>query len=699
MEQTVLFDADNSKKNIVDIGHGLRLEIINDTKAVLYRHDTYIKPVDLTDKVGKRFFVVDIIEMGALKSRVASSLKMSRQTIHNYLEIKKYFGLEGLIHGYSPSESKSLRKQREEHSKERPGGNKAEQVAQIRKQEREKQEQRQLDFSFGPEGQEQTVAAPEQPFGEEHDWEATRYAGVFSYLIPLITEWNWLRLVMGYFGSLYKVFMVFLLMAAQNIRSIEQLKNIRVRESGIVLGMGRVPSKPKIWEWFYGAARKKVSKFLLMDYFRYQMRVGLVGIWLWFTDGHLLPYTGKERVHYSFNTQRRMPVPGRTNLVTCDNSGRIVDFEIQEGKGNLRSHIVALSKKWAGDLPHRPVMVFDREGYGAGFFWGLISEGIPFVTWDKYVDYKELAKIEKEKFTEEFEFNAKKYSVFEEKKSFTYTPDDPDENKHSFTLRRIYIWNKTSCRRACGLAWDGEKGMSTVDCACAILSRWGASENTFKHINNQHPLHYHPGFALVTSDHQEIDNPEIKKKQGMINRLKKALNKSYEKLVKAPQVLNKDGSPRQNNVRKRLNNSIQEQEKELVTLQEQKKQLPLKVNVSSLENYKSFKKIDDEGKYLFDFVLSSVWNARKQMIDWLRPFFNQDNEVVDLFYAITNCHGWIKSTKMEVIVRLEPLQQPKRRLAQEQLCRKLTNLGARTPKGKWLIIESGDSPLKKVSRK
>jgi len=67
--------------------------------------------------------------------------------------------------------------------------------------------------------------------------------------------------------------------------------------------------------------------------------------------------------------------------------------------------------------------------------------------------------------------------------------------------------------------------------------------------------------------------------------------------------------------------------------------------------------------------------------------------VVDLFYAITNCHGWIKSTPKEVIVRLEPMQQRDRRMAQEELCRKLTTLGAQTPNGKWLKIEVGKSPL------
>jgi len=61
----------------------------------------------------------------------------------------------------------------------------------------------------------------------------------------------------------------------------------------------------------------RMLTLLLYDYFRIQIVTGTVSVWSWFIDGHLLPYTGKEKVHYSYNTQRRMPVPGRTNIVTC----------------------------------------------------------------------------------------------------------------------------------------------------------------------------------------------------------------------------------------------------------------------------------------------------------------------------------------------------------------------------------------------
>jgi hypothetical protein len=147
-----------------------------------------------------------------------------------------------------------------------------------------------------------------------------------------------------------------------------------------------------------------------------------------------------------------------------------------------------------------------------------------------------------------------------------------------------------------------------------------------------------------------------------------------------------------NSVKKRLGDEIRVLETEVEAALQTKDQLPERVDVSGLEDYRSFKRIDNEDKNLFDFVTSSVWNARRQMVDWLGHYYNQENEVVNLFYAITHCHDWVKSGQTEVIVRLEPIQQPKRGAAQVQLCRKLTSLGARLPSGKWLRIEVGGDP-------
>jgi hypothetical protein len=690
MKQSAIFkDVEPQDENIKRIGYRLYLKFSDSTaaKVTLYHNNTLVKSIELSDKVAKKLLVVEAVEMGAEKKALAVALGITRQTVHNYIEINKYFGLEGLIHNYSPARSKSLREQRRRHSNRRSTGNKTRQVEQIHKQQRETaSSQLELALTTVP------IAAEDQPFSEEHNWKATRYAGVFMYLIPLITENKWLKLVMEYYGAGYKVFMVFILMAAYNIRSIEQLKNIRTREAGLVLGIRRVPSKLRVRRWLHDVSEKNISTRLLKDFFRYQLRAGLVGMWLWFTDGHLLPYTGKEKLHPGYNTQRRMPVAGRTNLVTCDSSGRIVDFEIQEGKGDLRSYIVSLSKKWRNEFVQMPVMVFDREGYGCEYFHSLLENQVCFVTWEKYIDTHKLDAFASEMFTGSFEFNAKTYRIFEGEKAFTHKLEDGRDEE--FTLRRIYIWNVTSNRRTSALAGVSPEKLSTQDCAMAILSRWGASENTFKHLADKHPLHYQPGFEMVDSQKQEITNPQYKQKQALLARLKTQLNKSYKKFSKSKEVFNKDGSIRQNSVHHRLKHKIEHQEAEIAELKRQIKQTPEKIDISLLEDYRSFKRICNESKNLFDFVTSSVWNARKQIVEWLLPYYENKNEYVDLFYAITNCQGWVKSEKHKVTVRLEPFEQPSRRAAQQQLCRKLTGLGALTPAGKSLAVEVGDSPLK-----
>ena len=240
------------------------------------------------------------------------------------------------------------------------------------------------------------------------------------------------------------------------------------------------------------------------------------------------------------------------------------------------------------------------------------------------------------------------------------------------------------------MAWDKDDRLTTEDCAKAILSRWGASENTFKHIATKHPLHYHPGFKLIKSGDQEIANPELKKKQKQTKTIKKDLDQLYKKLARKEPRINDDGRPRANKTRLILKEAIETKELELKSMQKEICNLPERVDISTMEDYRSFNKLDNEGKRLFDFVTTSVWNARKYLVDNLRYFFDQENNLVDLFYSITKCHGWIKTTEDEVRVMLEPILQPKRRIAQEQLCKKITGMGAQTPNGKWLILEVGE---------
>jgi hypothetical protein len=309
-----------------------------------------------------------------------------------------------------------------------------------------------------------------------------------------------------------------------------------------------------------------------------------------------------------------------------------------------------------------------------------------------------LVALDEQAFTDTLRLNDTDYRLLEETKTCCYAPEggggrEHAASKHRFDLRRVVLWNLRTHHRTSVLCFDGGLALSPELIAAAMLSRWGASENTFKHIKECHPYHYHPGFALSESEKQDIANPEIKVLAQRIQARKTQLARLYKQQAKTQPGSNRDGTPRANSKHQRLAADIAQGEAELQQLRDDKAKLPERVEVTGLADDRSFQAIDKEGKNLFDFVTASVWNARRQIIDWLEDDYAKDSDRVDLLYAILHCHGWVRSDEQWVVVRLEPLQQPARRHAQEQLCRKLTGLGAKIPGGKWLRIEVGDSPL------
>jgi len=713
-----------------ELGRGYALHLPRGRRghADVYHRGTFQKRVDLRDKAARRLLAVELMQHRVNQTRLAEALGLSRQTLHNYRESFREFGVQGLLHGYSPSRSKSEELQRHLHVDKRRPGTKARELEALRRAKRARErddgaeqaaltwddaadmplhvlEEPAIEETLGaalasaPEPTPTAPALSERPFGRAHDWQASRYAGVFPILLVLFSQWRWLQRLLPLFGDGWRLFMVFALMAVRNIRSLEQLKHVRHEELGWVLGLRMPASVDTLWGWFHGVAKSGRSGVLLEGFFADQLQRGLVATQFWFTDGHLLPYTGAHKVHYAYHTQRRMPVPGQTNLVTCDGRGRIVCFDIQEGKGDLRARILALGEYARGQsLGATPVQVFDREGTGVEFFSALVAAQTPFVTWEKHVDRARLAALDADAFSETLRVNATDYRVLEETKACCYAPEVEDSDAqtpaaHRFNLRRVVLWNLRTDHRAAVLCFDAGLALGAPLIAAAMLSRWGASENTFKHIKARQPYHYHPGFGLAESEKQDIANPAIKALDRQIQIGKTQLARLYKQQAQCQPSTKQDGTPRANSKHQRLGEDIARSEAELRALQDDKAKLPERVDVTGLADYRSFDAIDNDGKNLFDFVTASVWNARRQLIDYLEDDYAKDSDRVDLLYAILHCHGWVRSDEQMVVVRLEPLQQPVRRHAQEQLCRKLTGLAAKIPGGKWLRIEVGESPL------
>ena len=263
MEQLSFLPPETEPQSEFSLGAGLSVKFIEDERrAILYRVKIQIRVVDLNDKVALRIFLVDTIEAGARQTTLSQVFKVSRQTLHNYRECKKHFGLEGLINNYG-AKKVSRKTARSKHKDKLSHGDTNKKLKEIRKQEKEDaiKDQPSIDDFI----KEEAVEEKDQIFEMEHNWENSRYAGISLYLPVLLKRWQWLVFVQGFFGKHFQIFFVFLLMAARNTRSIEQLKNIKFKEAAKVLGLKRFPHPKMAREWFYGGSKYEEIFFVTVS--------------------------------------------------------------------------------------------------------------------------------------------------------------------------------------------------------------------------------------------------------------------------------------------------------------------------------------------------------------------------------------------------------------------------------------------------
>jgi hypothetical protein len=85
-----------------ELGRGYSLYLPHGPRGQgdVYHHGSLSKRVYLRDKAARRLLVVELLQHGVNQTRLAEALKLSRQTLHNYPESYREFGVHGLLHGY-----------------------------------------------------------------------------------------------------------------------------------------------------------------------------------------------------------------------------------------------------------------------------------------------------------------------------------------------------------------------------------------------------------------------------------------------------------------------------------------------------------------------------------------------------------------------------------------------------------------------
>jgi len=666
-----LFNIDKDNM-IIQIGNGFGIKVI-ENKVNIYRNGLGLKEIEIKSGLDKRVLVIDLVEKsGVSKMKLSKALSVSRTSIDTWIKVYRQKGTEGLVN----SSKKYVG--RKKASVVRPEGNKFKEIEQDNKRQRLLLEKQKLKIQF-PEPELTQETAKQENFNQEQEYINNRYAGSFLYWAVIQHQFKFMQSVGSIFGRYSTVIYLFVMMHINRIDSLEQLKTVFKKEFGCLLGLHKLFSAPKLWKMIHEAVALKKSLALRKHFFNYQMRKGLVSLWHLFIDGHFIHYTGKEKVHKNFHTQRAMMEPGQNEIFIHDIQGRIVYFDLQEGKGNMLEVIKEQSKTIAPYLGNMlPLFVVDKEIWGVDKF--LFLQNCRFITWEKNTNTEKTNSIDACLFSEPFKLNDTEYQVYETSKVYKNLEGS------SIKLRRIVIWNKKTGKRPVAVALDEYE--STLTLAKAMLNRWGKNENSFKHMGNRTKMHYNPVIEISRdSQNQDILNPQFIKLDKELSKLKRQLSKTERKIGQKPITLKKDGSIRKNQSR----NYLLEQQKKLQSqIQEMKvklKKCPQRVDSSSIEGKKQFKVIETEAKNLWDISEALMWNSRKYLSKLLEEYLPNERNLLPVLDAITSSKGKVKITKDTVIVVLEALERKQFYQAQLQLCRKLNEMKVRFSNQKILFFD------------
>ena len=203
----------------------------------------------------------------------------------------------------------------------------------------------------------------------------------------------------GFYGTTH-IFLLLAFMALSRIKSNEKLRYKSAGESGILLGLDRIPEvrtlRRKLDHLSSTGEVEEWSSTLSKEW----MNTDLEAIGTLYIDGHVRVYHGKEKLLKRYVSRQKLCMRGVSDYWVNDKYGRpffVISTPFNSGLINmLRDEIVPRLLK---EVPRQPtlaelskkpllmrfMLVFDREGYSPNFFEEMwVKHRIACMTYNKY---------------------------------------------------------------------------------------------------------------------------------------------------------------------------------------------------------------------------------------------------------------------------------------------------------------------------
>lgn len=462
----------------------------------------------------------------------------------------------------------------------------------------------------------------------------------------------------------------------QDIRSIEALKFVNATDLGLLIGRKRIPDKTTLRDHLSMMGQQGLSDLLIRQFAERLLADDRIDREVFFIDGHFLPYFGLQVIAKGYHTVRRIAMKGNELYMVTDLQGRPLFFITESNEIDFRP-IISRSAAMLRDLGiDRPVLVFDRGGYGVHFFKQL-DDGADFVTWAKHLSTKSLQHIPESSFTIGVSSGSSRFLVSEKmrtvKESAQTAKRDGRDVPASVELRLIVLHDVDSGKRL-GI-FTNNTSRPAYDIAFYMLNRWGKSENVYKEFMAAFNLNYHPGYDINELEKQPlVKNPDIKLIKKAIKILDQEVVKIKLELYEIKEKLERRKDKRLTRKVTKLEEKLKEKTEEIAKFTKKMTVLPDMISMVELLKGKIMTRCDLEKKKLYDLMQIMAYHSRERLLEIFRHCYDDQRDIKKVLDMITTMAGRVKLVGRTLIVVLDWIENKKYRQSAIDLCRQLNRM-------------------------
>jgi hypothetical protein len=463
---------------------------------------------------------------------------------------------------------------------------------------------------------------------------------------------------------------------AFGLPSIEVLKLVNASEFGLLIGRSRIPDKKTLRQRFSQMAEQHLSAELIDAFARRLLEQDRIDREVFFIDGHFLPYYGLQVIAKGYFTVRRLAMKGNELYAITDLQGRALFFITESNEIDFRPIIAQSAAKLLDLGIDRPILVFDRGGYGVHFFKEL-DQTADFITWAKYLSEKALESIPDHAFSIGVFCGDNRFLVGEEKRTVAesiQTAFNDGRDAPSSIEARLVVLKDASTGKRLGV-YTNNTTRPAHDIAFYMLQRWGKSENVYKDLMATFNLNYHPGYDIKELEQQPlVDNPQIALIQKAIKVLKKEARAIQNEILLTQAKIVKRKDKRNDEKLSALHMSLAEKQKDISQFQQKMSTLPDKVCILEILEGKPMSRCDLEKKKLYDLMQFMAYHSRDRLVEIFQDCYDDHRDIKLVLQMITRRSGLVKLVGQTLIVMIEWIENRKHREAAKNFCRKLNQM-------------------------